>query len=235
MATFPASIYDRWFLPPPKVNIFVRSRQLDSQDDRQRSFALALAGQTDGLGTLLKLYCTHLRILAESQLDPRLRARVSPSDVVQETLFEAHCGFAQFRGTTEGEFAAWLRRILANNLARAFERHVLAEKRDVHREVAMDEIGASLERSAARFHDLVADDGMSPSSHADRHERLLAVSAAMANLSEDHRQVMIWRHLDGLAFAEIATRLGRSAGACRMLWLRAVEQLRQALAKDGWS
>jgi RNA polymerase sigma-70 factor (ECF subfamily) len=153
---------------------------------------------------------------------------------VQETLFEAHCGFAQFRGQTEVEFAAWLRRILANNLARAFERHVLAEKRDVHREVSMEEIGASLERSAARFQDIFVDQGATPGSAADRQERMLAVSAAMAKLPEDYRQVVIWRHLEGLAFADIAERLGKSAGACRMVWLRAIEQLRLALSREGW-
>ena len=206
----------------------------DSQEDRERLFSSAKAVGGESIGLLLKLYCQHLQILAQTQLDVRLRARVSPSDVVQETLFEAHRGFAQFRGQTEAEFLAWLRRILANNLARAFERHVLAEKRDVHREVSIDEIGASLERSAARFQDIFAAQGASPSSQADQQERLLAVSAAMAKLPDDYQQVIVLRHLEGLSFTIIADRLERSAGACRMLWLRAIEQMRSALAQDGW-
>lgn len=93
---------------------------LDSQEDRERLLASAKAGKGECVATLLNLYCHHLRILAETRLDARLRARVSPSDVVQETLYEAHCGFAQFRGQCEAEFLAWLRRILANNLALRF-------------------------------------------------------------------------------------------------------------------
>ena len=79
---------------------------LDSQDDRERLLTAAKAGSGECVSELLKLYCHHLRILAETQLDGRLRARVSPSDVVQETLLEAPCGFAQFRGQSEEEFLA---------------------------------------------------------------------------------------------------------------------------------
>ena len=208
---------------------------LDSQEDRQRLFASAKAGVGESVGMLLKLYCQHLQILAQTQLDGRLRTRVSPSDVVQETLLEAHRGFPQFRGQTEAEFLAWLRRILANNLARAFECHVLAEKRDVYREVSIRDIGTSLERSAARIQDLFVDQGASPSSQADQRERLLAVSAALAKLPDDYRDVIVLRHLEGLSFNTISERLQRSASACRMLWLRAIQQLRNALAEEGWT
>ncbi|MCA9152636.1 MAG: sigma-70 family RNA polymerase sigma factor [Planctomycetales bacterium] len=207
---------------------------LDQREDRERTLAAAKAGQTEAIEALLRLYCRHLRILAETQLDGRLKARVSPSDVVQETLFEAHHDIGQFRGSSEPEFLAWLRRILANNLARAFERHILAEKRDVHREVSIDDIGAKLDRSAARFHEFLVDQQATPSAVVDQGEQMLAVTCAMDALPEDYRAVIVMRHLEGLSFAEVAARLGRTPGACRMLWLRAIDQIRAQLSQEGW-
>ena len=102
-----------------------------SQTTTGRLLDAAREGKEECLGRLLQLYCNYLKLMAMAQLDQKLRARMSPSDVVQETLFEAHRDFAQFRGSSEAEFLAWLRRILVNNLARVVERHVLAEKRDV--------------------------------------------------------------------------------------------------------
>ena len=69
----------------------------------------AKAGKPEALGELLNLYANYLTILSASQLDDKLRGRVSPSDVVQETYAEASRDFGQFRGSTSREFVAWLR------------------------------------------------------------------------------------------------------------------------------
>ena len=204
-----------------------------SQTTTGRLLDAARDGKDESLGRLLQLYCNYLKLLATAQLDQKLRSRMSPSDVVQETLFEAHRDFGQFRGTSEGEFLAWLRRILVNNLARVVERHVLAEKRDVRREISMDEIGVSLERSTARLVAVLADDGTSPSSDAQRHEHTIALADELARLPADYREVIVLRHLEGLSFRDVAERMERSSGAVRMLWMRAIAQLRQQLASRG--
>jgi RNA polymerase sigma-70 factor (ECF subfamily) len=78
----------------------------------------AKRGSGDSLGQLLQLYANYLKMVVLGQMEHNLRARVSPSDVVQETFFEAHRDFPQFRGTSTPEFLAWLRKILVNNLCR---------------------------------------------------------------------------------------------------------------------
>jgi len=70
----------------------------DLETTPEALLAAAQAGTNGCLTQLLQLYSNYLRLLAGAQLDNRLRARVSPSDVVQETMFEAHRDFAQFAG-----------------------------------------------------------------------------------------------------------------------------------------
>ena len=102
-----------------------------AQHNADQLFTSARAGSSSCLGQLLALYTNYLKLLVSAQLDNRLRVRVSPSDIVQESFFEAHRDFAEFRGKSMGEFVVWLRRIVVNNILRVVEQHVHAEKRDV--------------------------------------------------------------------------------------------------------
>jgi RNA polymerase sigma-70 factor (subfamily 1) len=98
----------------------------------------ARQGIRESLGRLLQTYANYIKLVAAAQVGARLKVRVSPSDVVQETFLQAHRTFDQFRGRTEAEFLAWLQRILASQLTHLYEKHILAEKRDARREVSLD-------------------------------------------------------------------------------------------------
>jgi RNA polymerase sigma-70 factor (ECF subfamily) len=192
----------------------------------------ARAGSIEGLGQLLQLYANYLKLLVWAQLEQNLRARVSPSDIVQETFFEAHRDFVQFRGNTSSEFVAWLRRILVNNLCRVVEKHVLAEKRDVRREVSLERLATALEQSTARLDAVLPDPGPSPSAGLHRREMERVLADRLAELPSDYREVVVLRHIEGLPFEEVARRMERTSGAVRMLWLRAIKSLREAL--EAW-
>ena len=86
--------------------------------------ARARDGESDALGELLKWYFSYLTILATTQLDQRLRRRINPSDLVQETMLAAHRDFGDFRGTSQNELLGWLRQILIHTLHRTFAKHV---------------------------------------------------------------------------------------------------------------
>jgi RNA polymerase sigma-70 factor (ECF subfamily) len=195
-------------------------------------FMAARQGSNSCLGRLLALYTNYLKLLVGAQLDSRLRARVSPSDIVQESFFEAHRDFAEFRGKSISEFVVWLRRIVVNNILRVVEQHVLTEKRDVRREVSLDELGRRLEQSTARLETLLAIQTDSPSSCAARHEDELLLADTLAQLPDDYRDVIVLRHIEGLPFEEVARRMDRSAGAVRMLWLRALKKMREAMKDE---
>ncbi len=180
-------------------------------------------------GKLLSLYSNYLKILAQTQLDRRIRRRVSPSDLVQETLLEAHRDFSDFRGATNAEFVGWLRRILVHNLIRVSEKHLQADKRDVRREVYIHRLHGSVEQSNSRLEHILAGRLESPSAQLGRDERMRLLADAIEELPAEQRQVILLRHIEGLPFAVVAEQMERTSGACRMLWLRAMDQLRASL------
>ncbi len=118
-------------------------------------------------------------------------------------------------------------------MAREVEKHILSAKRDVRREVRLDGMQAAIERSAARLESVFIDRAPSPSSRADRHEHVVALANHLAELPADYREVLILRHFEGLAFKAIGRQMGRSEGAVRMLWLRAIGQIRQQMDQRG--
>jgi RNA polymerase sigma-70 factor (ECF subfamily) len=200
-----------------------------AQSEIDRLFTSAREGSSSCLGRLLTLYTNYLKLLVATQLDTRLRGRVSPSDIVQDTFFEAHRDFNQFRGQSTAEFVSWLRRIVVHNILRVVEQHLLTEKRDVRREVSLEEIGRRLEQSTARLETLLAVESDSPSRHAVEREHEVLLADALAELPDDYRDVIVLRHIEGLPFEGVAQRMGRTVGAVRMLWLRALKRLREEL------
>jgi len=186
----------------------------------------ARAGDAATLGRLLELYRRYLALLARVQIGHRLQGKVDASDIVQETFLEAHRNFPRFRGTSEGELVRWLRQILAANLADLLRRYLGAQGRDVRLE---REIEDAFDRSSVLLDRGLVAQQSSPSQQAARREQAVLLADALGRLPEDYREVLILHHLEGLAMAEVAGRMGRSVEAVKKLWARALERLRHFL------
>jgi len=173
----------------------------------------------------LDRYRSYLILLARAQLNPRLGCRVDASDIVQQTLLEAHAKEGQFRGTLDGQRGAWLRQILAHNLADAL-RGISRAKRDLHREQSLQ---ASIDQSSLRLGNLLAADGSAPGDALDREERAIHLADAMAELPEAQREALVMQYWQGMSLAEIAAQMSRTPAAVAGLLKRALKQLRQHL------
>lgn len=187
----------------------------------RRMLEVARSGSVHDLGRLLGHARTHLRKIAAEMTPRDLQSLFDASDLVQETLCEARQAFPEFRGTTAAEWHAWLTRILVHNVLNQYRRHRGTQMRDRRREVPLEGDSASWQE--------IADPGSTPSKAAMRREAAEIVRRNLDKLSPDHRQILLLRHRDGLSFPEIGHRMGRTAGAARMLWLRAFDQLAQQL------
>jgi RNA polymerase sigma-70 factor, ECF subfamily len=189
----------------------------------------ARAGDGAALGRLLERYRGYLKVLARLEIGRRLSGKMDPSDLVQETFLEAHRDFGRFRGGTEAEFTRWLRRVLATNLANAVRRYVGTKRRDVRLE---RELAEELDESSAHLATALAGHESSPSRQAARREEAVTLADALAELPEDYREVLVLRHLEGLAFAAVAARMGRTEDSVKNLWARALARLRGVLGAE---
>jgi RNA polymerase sigma-70 factor (ECF subfamily) len=186
-----------------------------------------MAPQAEGPVPSPDQFRDYLCLLARLQIDPRLRAKLDPSDVAQETLLRAHEKRDQFRGTTPAEMAAWLRQILANGLAQHLRRYG-AQRRDLALERSM---GAAVETSSARLEAWLADGGDGPGSAAERNELLLRLAAALSRLPDDQRTALELRYLQELPVADITREMGRTEPAVAGLLRRGLKRLRELLAE----
>jgi RNA polymerase sigma-70 factor (ECF subfamily) len=173
----------------------------------------------------LEEYWEYLRLLARLQLNPLLRGKLDPSDIVQETILKAHVNKEQFRGRTNAELAAWLRRILANQLTDAARRFG-SVGREMERERPLEE---AVDESAARLEAWLVLDTPRPDQRAAHHEDLLRMARALAQLPEDQRLALELKYLQGLSLEDIAKQIGRSKGAVAGLLHRGVIGLRATM------
>jgi RNA polymerase sigma-70 factor, ECF subfamily len=180
---------------------------------------------------LFARYRHYLWLLARAQLGRYLRAKCDPSDIVQQTLLEAHRDFAQFAGNHEGELLAWMRQILAHNLYNETRRFA-TEQRNVAREVSLDQLRAGLDHSSGVLSRCLTADITPPGQAAAQRETAVQLADIMARLPEDYRTVLLLRVFEGLSAEEVAQRMNRSCGAVRMLQLRSLKALRSELKNE---
>jgi RNA polymerase sigma-70 factor (ECF subfamily) len=196
-----------------------------STPDTDELLDRAAADDPAARSALLDRHRTRLRRMVAVRLDPRLAARVDPSDLVQDTLAEAARRLDAYLRDRPLPFYPWLRQFAADRLADLHRRHVRAARRSVGRE----EPGGLPEHSAAELADRLLARDHGPSEAARRAEQREQVRSALLRLPGPDREALTLRYLEELPAAEVAAVLGVSEAAAKKRVLRALERLRAAL------
>jgi RNA polymerase sigma-70 factor (ECF subfamily) len=163
------------------------------------------------------------------RFDPRLAARVDPSDVVQESLAEAAANLDRYLRDRPLPFYPWLRQLAQRRLIDLHRRHVQARRRSVAREAGPTGLP---DHSALALAERLFARTPSPSARLRARERRDRLRAALEALPEQDREVLVLRILEGLPTRETAAVLGIGEVAVRSRQVRALDRLRALLGRD---
>jgi RNA polymerase sigma-70 factor (ECF subfamily) len=184
-----------------------------------------------GLDENLERFRAYLRLLARMQLHPRLRSKMDASDIVQQTMLQAHKALGEFRGRSEAELAAWLRQILARNLTHAIRDHS-RDKRNVAKERSLEQsLQGGVDASSARLEAWLAADQTSIGAKAIRNERLLHLAEALETLPPAQREAVEMHYWQGVAIGEIAKKMEKSPAAVAGLLHRGLKALKERMVE----
>jgi RNA polymerase sigma-70 factor (ECF subfamily) len=161
------------------------------------------------------------------RIDPRLTARLDPSDVVQEALAEASQKLPDYLERRPLPFYPWLRQIAWERLVHLHYRHIEAQKRSVKQELRGD--WALPDESVMQLADRLVASGTSPSRRAVRRELRGRVRAALERLAPHDREVLVMWHLEQLVVGEIAALLQMTEAGVKSRHRRALQRLLRAL------
>jgi RNA polymerase sigma-70 factor (ECF subfamily) len=190
---------------------------------------LAAAGDAAACQHLLSSYRERLRRMVAVRMDSRIGARVDPSDVVQEALFEAYDKLPDYLTARPLPFYPWLRQIALDRITDLHRRHLHAQKRSVSREECP--VLTLPEESVLELASRLVLSGSSPSQRVQREELRLRVRQALLALNERDREVLVLRYLEQMSMADIAALLGITEGAAKVRHLRALERIRSVMGE----
>jgi RNA polymerase sigma-70 factor (ECF subfamily) len=193
--------------------------------DPELLLTLAKAGSSPALVRLLDRCRGPLMEQLRGRVGRRLRVKVDIEDLLQDVSLEAYRDIGRFRGSTEGEFLCWLRKILATILMNQLRRYFGTARRNLEREQRLP--GMENPTGGGDF-DPVAPD-TSPSGRAQKQERARRLAETIERLPAPYRRVIVLRHHGGLSFAEVARQMERTEDSVKNMWFRALRLLRAML------
>ncbi len=200
--------------------------------ETNRLLELVATSDAQALDALLIRHRARLRRMVALRLDQRLRQRIDPSDVIQETFLEASSRLPSYLNAPAMPFFLWLRFLTGQKLVTLHRHHLGAQMRDADNEIALHG-GAFPEASSAVLAGHFLDRDTRPSEALVRAERKAQLYTALESLTPLDREILALRHFEQLSRAEIAAVMGLSEAAAGKRYIRALEKLRQILTSSG--
>lgn len=197
--------------------------------DTDQLLARVAQGESSAAAALLTRHEQRLRRMVSLRLDPLLAARLDPSDIVQDTLAEAHRRLPAFATDRPMPFYPWLRGIAWDKLVKMTRRHITSQRRSIHREEGP---GALSGASQAVLADRMMAASATPSELLMRAEVRTRVLRALGELTSQDHELIVLKHLEELTVPEIAAVLGVSHEAVYSRYRRAVQRLHLLLTRE---
>jgi RNA polymerase sigma-70 factor (ECF subfamily) len=208
-----------------------RNKMTAAAPDTDYLLEQVASGDDAARARLLDRHRTKLRNLIALRLDPRLAARIDPSDVVQESLADADRRLPEFLDERPLPFYLWLRELTLQRLVDVHRLHIRTQKRSVRREEAR--VPHLSDASVRELADRLVDPRGGPRSRLERKQDIQRLHQALEELPERDREILVLRHLEQLSVKDIAALLGVTAGAVKVRHVRALQRLRRCLTTEG--
>jgi len=193
----------------------------------------ARQGEAGAVDRLLGEFREPLRRVVGLRLDPVLARRIDASDIVQDVLLEANQRLKEYLKAPNMPFHLWLRHLAQDRIIDTHRRHRLAQRRSIDREQPLTRPGWADDDSAASLVAQLVDTERTPASEAIQQELARKLTAAIGELGDDDRDILLMRHHEQLSNGDAARALGLTDAAASMRYLRALRRLRSVLVPEG--
>jgi RNA polymerase sigma-70 factor (ECF subfamily) len=198
-----------------------------NSDDTEQLLIRAQAGDEQAFEDLFARHRGYLHQVVATRLDPRIRARLDPSDVVQEAQFEAFRRIGDFLQRRPMAFRLWLRKTTYERMLMLQRYHRGAVQRTIDREVGLPD------KSVFALVQQLFAAGSSPSKRLEQSETARIIREALARLSEADREILLMRNLEALSNQEVAEILEIEPVAASQRYGRALLRLHKLLQECG--
>jgi RNA polymerase sigma-70 factor (ECF subfamily) len=205
---------------------------MDLESDKAEFEQLATAGEQrqDVFASLFETHSPRLRRMANLRMDPRLRARLSASDVLQDVFVEASARLDTYVDEAKMPLFLWLRFLTGQAVVAKYRHHMGAQKRDARKQVPLQAKRNPAASTIAMADALIAG-GTTPTRAVAKGETREQLKSALDTMSEADREILVLRHFEELTNAEAAEELGIDISAASKRFIRALSRLR-AVVKD---
>jgi RNA polymerase sigma-70 factor, ECF subfamily len=168
-------------------------------------------------------YRDYLIVLARSQVSVDLRGRIDPSDLVQETIYDALRAPARER--ERAQTFGWLRKMLHDNLVDRLRRLRL-ENRVASLDALLDQTSTGISR-------FVRASQSAPEARVAREEDEQILADVLRQLTSAQAEAIILKHCQGMSVAEISRHLNRTPDAVGGLLKHGMRKLRELMPREG--
>ncbi len=200
-------------------------------DSRQTQSLLeqVQTGDSTAFEQLFARHKDYLRNIIEMRMDRRLKSRFDASDVLQETHLEVSERLQEYLARRPMPFRLWLRKTAQQRLLRMRRAHAEGQNKALSREVPLPH------RSSVELAQQLLGTATTPSKQIGRHELARLVRAAIGQLAEAEREMLLMRNFEGLTVREVGCILDLDPGTVSRRHGKALMRLAKILLETGFT